>query len=729
MLSVRTTPSSKAPQRQTVDNKTTNSRITTDYSGGIPKQESLAGINRNLTKRAALLRAALSFAERGRPVVPLHSIDGRGRCTCGGPEVNPKCKPGKHPRTTKGHLDATTDPRRIHAWWNRWPEANIGIPTGERSGILALDVDPDNGGNESLDDLLSEHGELPETTTTRTGRGGMHYLFTYPAGSEIRNSAGALGAGLDVRGEGGYIVAPPSRTEGAYEWLERHAPTDAPDWLLELLRSEPRSSDNRSRCDNPAKVAISADIDGPEIPDGQRNDTLTRIAGALRARGLDLERLESELQAVNQRRCSPPLEASEVAGVARSICRRYPAGDASPEPPPEVLTNVEALFAQVLERLEWKGMAGATDRAVYVALLLTARKHGRGMKHGVKVYISVRALALLAGTSRRTAINALRRLREKRLVSRSSEGRGNKAGALVLRVPQVCTTQPPGGEYSESGASVRDVVRELLRLRYGAGRVGKTAAHILELVARSGSETTIGELVAGTGRRRDNVRRTLRRLEPRALVECSGENVRLVADFAAALELELESTGITLSERLDREKYEREREGYKALFRERRRGRNAYREYLEAIEADKKPVGATSELERVESSEPLEKPDSPGPIPTPTGEQNPDPVITDANDPDKFRELVATARRKIAEHRRGALPLRQAERVEKLPPEDASVLEAIEAFEDKHGPGSFKWNHSGAKELFYSVAGGHWPLPDQLRRIREYVESARVAAA
>ncbi len=178
-------------------------------------------------------------------------------------------------------------------------------------------------------------------------------------------------------------------------------------------------------------------------------------------------------------------------------------------------------------------------------------------------------------------------------------------------------------------------MRELLRLRYGAGRVGHTGGYILELVARSGSETTIGELVAGTGRRRDNVRRSLKKLEAHALVECSGETVRLVEDFAVALERELEVTGITRSERLQRERYERERETYRKYLGDRRR----------------KPDGTTSELERVEASEGTGIPG-----PAPQLDQEPEPAadveITDAGDPERFRELAALARRQISEHRR-----------------------------------------------------------------------------
>jgi hypothetical protein len=173
-----------------------------------------------------LLKAALAYARRDIPVFP--------------------CEPGgKAPLTYNGFWDATTDARRIGIWWSRWPGANVGVPTGERSGLLVLDIDPKDGGSASLAELERSSGPLPETAKARTGGGGMHVFFAYPVGEEVRSSAGRLGPGLDVRGEGGYVVVPPSRTQSAYEWLDR-VPLAAPAWLLGCLRDQPsRSGEGR----------------------------------------------------------------------------------------------------------------------------------------------------------------------------------------------------------------------------------------------------------------------------------------------------------------------------------------------------------------------------------------------------------------------------------------------------------------------------------------------------
>ncbi len=159
-----------------------------------------------------LLKAALYYARRGIPVFP--------------------CQPGgKRPLTYNGFWEATTDVHRIKGWWGRWPQANVSVPTGERSGLLVLDVDQRSGGLDSLAALVRKGGPLPKTARARTGGEGMHVFFKYPP-EEVRNSAGWLGPGLDIRGEGGYVVVPPSRTQRVYEWIDRSPPAEAV-WLLE----------------------------------------------------------------------------------------------------------------------------------------------------------------------------------------------------------------------------------------------------------------------------------------------------------------------------------------------------------------------------------------------------------------------------------------------------------------------------------------------------------------
>src|SRR5262249_31309904 len=152
------------------------------------------------------LVAALDYAERGWMVFPLHTVGGQA-CSCGSGDCS---NPGKHPRTRYGVKDATTDPEQIRIWWSSWPDANVGIATGAGSGLVVLDLDAKAEGEASLAALEAVHDLLPPTVTASTGGGGRHLLFAHP-GVELRNSAGKLGAGLDVRGDGGYVVASPSR--------------------------------------------------------------------------------------------------------------------------------------------------------------------------------------------------------------------------------------------------------------------------------------------------------------------------------------------------------------------------------------------------------------------------------------------------------------------------------------------------------------------------------------
>lgn len=196
----------------------------------------------------SLLPAALAYVQRFQwPVFPVHSVV-EGRCTCGKPDCK---RPGKHPvapLAPRGLHDATFDPDIVTRWWTTMPTANIGLPTGVGSGLVALDVDTLKGGDEGLYELQQRHGPLPDTVMAITGSGGYHYLFAHPgAGVKIRNSVESLGPGLDVRGDGGYIIVAPSRHASGreYAWEASCHPKDRPlaalpPWLLERIIDVPR---------------------------------------------------------------------------------------------------------------------------------------------------------------------------------------------------------------------------------------------------------------------------------------------------------------------------------------------------------------------------------------------------------------------------------------------------------------------------------------------------------
>ena len=226
-------------------------------------------------------------------MLPLHGAE-NGNCACARGEACPH--PGKHPRTLHGVKDATTDRKQIKAWWEKWPKANVGIVTGISSGIFALDVDG-AAGKASLKELQAEHGRLPKTVTVKTGKG-RHLYFRY-AGGRVGNSAGRLGEGIDVRGDGGYVVGAGSlHPSGAmYRYVDGRGlgeieVASAPQWLIDLI-SAPQSTetvdteptahqipaDKLDRARAYAEAARGRELDRlRKAPKHQRNDTLNKAA-------------------------------------------------------------------------------------------------------------------------------------------------------------------------------------------------------------------------------------------------------------------------------------------------------------------------------------------------------------------------------------------------------------------------------------------------------------------
>lgn len=313
-----------------------------------------------------VLEAALNYAARGWPVIPLTWPQG-GRCSCKKADC---LHPAKHPLTTNGLKDATTDPEVIKSWWRKWPQANVSIVTGQKSGLLVLDIDPRNGGNESLKRLP---GNLPLTPSTSTGGGGEHYFLKHP-GDGFKIPAKLPGyTGIDFKGDGGYIVAPPSGhiSGQKYSWQYRPETTPLapiPPWLLELLMDKGQAL---SQTASPIDKAI---------PQGQRNETLTSLAGSMRRGGMTPEEIEMALQTINRNRCSPPLPEKEVARIAQSIGRYPPEGknnrhsseqpDYLPLPPSFPLEVFPPALRHVVE--EVAGAHGVPVEIPACVLLITA---------------------------------------------------------------------------------------------------------------------------------------------------------------------------------------------------------------------------------------------------------------------------------------------------------------------------------------------------------------------
>lgn len=225
---------------------------------------------------------------------------------------------GKKPLIKDWPRQASNDLDKINAWWKKTPEANVGILTGSVSGLFVLDVDAPHGGDDALRQLEAGHGALPKTLRAATGSG-HHYYFRYPHNCDIKTSANSLGPGLDVRGVGGFVVAPPSvhPNGSVYKWdssanyLDSDV-AEAPDWLINLCV---RTNKPRPQTGNNDDVIFT---------EGHRNDNLTSLGGCMRDRGMSHEAIEAALIEENIKRCNPPLSEEEVRGIAASVSRYEP---------------------------------------------------------------------------------------------------------------------------------------------------------------------------------------------------------------------------------------------------------------------------------------------------------------------------------------------------------------------------------------------------------------------
>lgn len=262
-----------------------------------------------LESAPSMLEAALQLASLGYRVFPCHTprITAQGvHCSCARADCN---SIGKHPRTLKGCLDATDSADLVREWWTKWPDANVAIATS--SELLVLDVDPDKGGT-------SNGRDLPDTIRSVTGSGGEHW-FLEGDGGRVPNSVELVGPGLDVRAEGGYVLAPPSlhKSGRRYAWDAGggEALASAPAWLLSAARSK--------------RVSIET-LEGAAAPDavlaGGRNDALTRLAGSMRRYGFGAPAITAALLQENAARCRPPLDEPEVRRLAEGVVKRYPPG-------------------------------------------------------------------------------------------------------------------------------------------------------------------------------------------------------------------------------------------------------------------------------------------------------------------------------------------------------------------------------------------------------------------
>jgi len=244
------------------------------------------------------LDAALTYASWGWRVLPVQENN-------------------KIPASAHGVKDATTDQDQIREWWAKNPNFNIGIAAGAHSGILVFDIDPRNGGDDSWDAWVSEHGALPDGAYQLTAGGGQHYLANYD--DAIKSCK--MRDGIDLLSDGRYFLASPSSINGKeYAWeassdpFEGVAPITIPERWITALQVR--------------KFVDTAERNTTLIT-GNRNAGLTAIAGSMRHFGMTEQAIFAALVVENDSRCETPLPMSEVRQIAHSVARYTPEEDSA----------------------------------------------------------------------------------------------------------------------------------------------------------------------------------------------------------------------------------------------------------------------------------------------------------------------------------------------------------------------------------------------------------------
>lgn len=227
----------------------------------------------------------------------------------------------KPPRGSNGHNGATSDLDALYSKFNGW-DGNIGVATGDPSGIWVLDIDPMKGGTDNLLNYGFGPEQFPETASCSTPRRGTHYYFKVPPGATIWSREGVL-HGVDVRGNGGYAALPPSNINNVpYEWFIGLDPlvdnveiAYAPPELLALVLAASPEQSSKTKFMLPSS-----------IPEGERNGTLFRYACSLWARDMSVDEVSQRVHSANTANCDSPLPEREVFAILKSVTGRYPPG-------------------------------------------------------------------------------------------------------------------------------------------------------------------------------------------------------------------------------------------------------------------------------------------------------------------------------------------------------------------------------------------------------------------
>ena len=281
-----------------------------------------------------LMDSALRYAAAGFAVIPVDRYK-------------------KEPYTENGLKNASRDPELIRLWWKRWPNANVAIVLGKASGnnfVIDIDIKPEKGkhGDESLLKWEAQHGDFPSTVRAITGSGGLHYWFHYDGVDQYKNKVDAVN-GIDIRGDGAYVVAPPSVYEdgNVYKWENDVSILDdeiaeANESVIELLKLNPRRNGNTEERSD--RVSVH------DVKEGNRNETIFRYAAGQRGNDVPKDIALMAAKALNDS-WSDPLSESEVEKAVESAYR-YEPNEQTIYAPKEEKVKEEDLNIPTLEDFE-----------------------------------------------------------------------------------------------------------------------------------------------------------------------------------------------------------------------------------------------------------------------------------------------------------------------------------------------------------------------------------------
>jgi len=365
---------------------------------------------------SSIPEAARVYAKAGFHILPLYEPTFEG-CTCG---RNCGSAAGKHPRTRGGVYAATDDSRAVSSWWGRWPEANIGIATGTASGILVFDIDPRNGGQDSLDDLRDEM-TFPETLTSVTGGGGNHLFFQAPSAGSVNRTL----RGIDIKSDGGYVVAPPSiHASGAhYRWKTKTLSLGLASVPGELLSAHDHEAAVAPAPVSSKPLPLTDHSSGIEILNGRvqnlvmncdapkkhgydsRSEVIQAIAlGVLRSGGTF--ELFSSLILNPEHKGGRKVQEMSHRRQETELRRSWRKANDFTEGRLPIATRLAVLaLDSLLTAPVWAGNAGRTDKAVTRVIRLILLDSSRS-----EVDLAQRQIAEAAGITKDTAGRSLHRL-------------------------------------------------------------------------------------------------------------------------------------------------------------------------------------------------------------------------------------------------------------------------------------------------------------------------------